>query len=237
MLRDADDPVVRPGLPEPVGGRFGIIAKALFARSKGLFGPLAVLNIVSRAIPFGDVAQLIAQWLSLEQKPAIFTIDAPEPGLEPAPYSGRLYGAPLLQHTLLVVRMKRARPAKPGLVQREAGKVERRFIEEVRAAVRSSAPDQRRDCIGDQSKPVFRSLDFIKRPLQLLPCFVLLGDIHVRTDQLDHIPLAVDDWMSDGMHAPHRSVRTNYPKIDFEIRFLPDCPLRYLGNPRPVFGK
>src|SRR6202790_4109554 len=169
MLRYADDPVVRPGLPEPVGGRFGIIAKALFARSKGLFAPLGVLDSGSRAVPFGDVAQLIAQWLSLKQKPAIFTIDAPEPGLEPAPLSGRLYGAPLLQHTLLVVRMKRARPAKPGLVQREAGKVEGRFIEEVRAAVRSSAPDQRRDCIGDQPKPIFRSLALIKTLFHFLP--------------------------------------------------------------------
>src|SRR5258708_29386062 len=37
------------------------------------------------------------------------------------------------------------------------------------------------------------------------------------------------------MHAPYRSVRKNYPKIDFEICFLPEGPLRYLGNPRPVF--
>src|SRR5882757_280866 len=59
--------MVRSSLPEPVGGRFGIVAKALLALAKCLLGPLAVLDIGRRAVPFDNVAQLIAQRLGLEQ--------------------------------------------------------------------------------------------------------------------------------------------------------------------------
>jgi hypothetical protein len=79
-----DEPVVRPGLPEPVRSRFGIITKALLALAKGLLGPLAVLDVGGRPVPFDNVARLIAQRHGLEQEPAIFTIEAPEPGFKPA---------------------------------------------------------------------------------------------------------------------------------------------------------
>jgi hypothetical protein len=39
------------------------------------------------------------------------------------------------------------------------------------------------------------------------------------------------------MHAPYRSVRKDYPKVDFEIRFVADRPLRYVDNPGPVLGE
>src|ERR1700687_4209877 len=117
VLRYAGDPVVRSGLPEPVGGRFGVIAKTLLALAKCLLGPLAVLDIGRRPVPFDNVAQLIAQRLGAEQKPAIFTIVAPEPGFKPTSHTGLPYCAPLLQHALPVVRMKSARPASFGLVQ------------------------------------------------------------------------------------------------------------------------
>src|SRR5882672_8952501 len=104
------DPVVGSGLPEPVGGGFGIVAKALLALAKRLLGPLAVLDVGGRPVPFDDVPRLIAQRLGTEQEPAIFTIEAPQPGFKLALHTGLPYCAPLLQHALLVVRMKRARP-------------------------------------------------------------------------------------------------------------------------------
>src|SRR5258708_16634710 len=109
--------MVRSGLPEPVGGRFGIVAKALLAVAKCVLGQLAVLDVGRRAVPFDNVARLIAQRLGLEQKPAIFAIETPQASFKPAAPTGLPYCAPLDQHTLLLVRMERARPASLGLVQ------------------------------------------------------------------------------------------------------------------------
>src|SRR5712671_2948405 len=106
MVRYAGDEVVRSGLPEPVGGRFGIVAKAFLALAKCNLGPLAILDVGRRPVPLDDVAQLIAQRLGGEQKPAIFTIAAPEPSLKLSSHTGLPYGTPLLQHALLVGRMK-----------------------------------------------------------------------------------------------------------------------------------
>src|ERR1700754_3662278 len=109
--------MIRAMLPEPIGRRFGIVAKALLALAKGFLSPLAVLDVGGRSVPFDNVARFIAQWHGLEQKPAIFTIEAPEPGFKPARRTGRAYCTPLDQHALLVLGMKSARPAGLGLVQ------------------------------------------------------------------------------------------------------------------------
>ena len=55
------------------------------------------------------------------------------------------------------------------------------MIEEIGESVQSGAPDQRRDCVDDQSKPILGLLDFVKGFLQRLPCEVLLGDIDTCT--------------------------------------------------------
>src|ERR1700674_4825336 len=111
MIRYAGDPVVRSGLPEPVGSGFGIVAKALLALAKCHLGPLAVLDVGGRPVPFDNVARLVAQRLGFEQKPAIFTIKALEPSFKAASRTGLPYCAPLHQHSRLVVRMKSPRPA------------------------------------------------------------------------------------------------------------------------------
>src|ERR1700730_8653091 len=128
MVRYASDKVVRSGLPEPVGGRFRIVAKALLALAKCLLGSLAVLDVGRRPVPFDNVAQLIVQRLGAEQKPAIFPVEAPQPSFKLASHAGLPYCAPLLQHARLVVRMKSTRPPRCGLVQCEAGVVEGRLI-------------------------------------------------------------------------------------------------------------
>jgi len=69
-----------------------------------------------------------------------------------------------------------------GLVQWEAGVVEGWLIKEIGVPLWSGAPDQRRNCVDDQSKAIFGFLDFVKSLLQRLLCSVLLGDIHMRTN-------------------------------------------------------
>src|SRR3984885_12737099 len=88
-----------------------------FTSAQLFLGPLAVLNVGGRPVPFDNVACLVAQRLGLEQKPAIFAIKAAEPSFKSTSHTGLPYCAPLLQHTFLVVRMKRARPASFGLVR------------------------------------------------------------------------------------------------------------------------
>ena len=48
VFRYVGEPVVRTVPPDPIGGRFGIITKALLALAKGLLGPLAVLDVGGR---------------------------------------------------------------------------------------------------------------------------------------------------------------------------------------------
>src|SRR5260370_42042113 len=118
MLRYGGEQMVRAGLPEPVGSSFGKVTKALLALAKRNLCQLAVLDIGSRPIPFGDVAYLIAQWLVAEQKPAILAVEAPEPCFGLAPHTGHPYRPPRLQQARDVVRMNRAGPAEfQGLVQ------------------------------------------------------------------------------------------------------------------------
>src|SRR5260370_36377117 len=165
VLRHAGHQMVRSALPEPVGTGFGIIAKALLAFAKGDLGPVAVLDVGRRTIPFDNVACLVAQRLGAKQEPAIFTIVAPEPSFKLAWPAGLPYRAPLLQHVLLVVRMKGARPSRFGLVQSDAGIVEGWLIEEVGHPVRPGAPDQGRDRVDDQSQAILGLFDFVKSVL------------------------------------------------------------------------
>src|SRR5579863_4876618 len=104
------DPMIRSCFPEPVRGRFGIVSKALFAFTKRQLCKLAVLDVGRRAIPARDTSRLIAQRLRLEQKPAIYPIEAPQPGFQTTSFSGFPDGGPLYIDVLLVFGMKGARP-------------------------------------------------------------------------------------------------------------------------------
>ena len=109
------------------------------------------------------------------------------------------------------------------------------MIKEIGVPLGSGTPDQRRDCVDDQSKAIFGFLDFVESLLQFLLGFVLLGDIQMRTDQFDHFALAVDDRMPHGMYALDRSVGKSYPKINFKGRFLSDRAGRRFDVADPVF--
>jgi hypothetical protein len=109
------------------------------------------------------------------------------------------------------------------------------LIEEIRDAVGFGAPNQGWNRIDDQPEVVLRSLDLVESLLQLLLCFVLLGDVDICADQLDQVPLAVEDGMSDRMHMFRCSIRKLDPKIDFDIRLVTDCPSGRVDHPQLVF--
>jgi hypothetical protein len=71
--------------------------------------------------------------------------------------------------------------------------------------------------------------------LQRFLCCVLLGDVHMRTDQLGDVAVAVDDRVPDGAHTLDRSIRKYNPEKDFESPFLPNRSRRRLDIACPVF--
>ena len=77
------------------------------------------------------------------------------------------------------------------LVLGEAGIMQSRLVKEVGNAIGSSAPDQCGDCINDQSQPIFGFLNAVKGFLQRRLCRVLLSDIRMGTNQLNHIAITV----------------------------------------------
>jgi hypothetical protein len=62
-----------------------------------------------------------------------------------------------------------------------------------------------------------------KSPLQLLLGFVLLGDVDVCPDQLNHLALAIEDRVSNRVHMFRCSVRKPDLKIDLKIDAVADC--------------
>src|SRR5215831_18120465 len=111
--------MVGPGLPQPIGRGFRIIAKVLLALAKRNLDPLAVLYVSRRPVPLDDPACFIAQRLGTEQKPAILTVEAPKPCLGLAWLAGRPRPAPCLQQRRNIVRMNGAGPSPfQGLIQR-----------------------------------------------------------------------------------------------------------------------
>src|ERR1700751_432687 len=131
--------------------------------------------------------------------------------------------------------MKSAGPPELGLIQRKTCIVERGLVEEIRDAVGFGAPDQGWNCIYDQPEVVLGSLDLVKSLLQLFLCFVLFGDVDICADQLDQIPLAIEDGMSDRMNMFRCSIRKPDPKIDFDIRLVTDCLSSRLDDSELVF--
>jgi hypothetical protein len=111
------------------------------------------------------------------------------------------------------------------------------LIEEIGVPLGSGTPDQRRDCVDDQSKVIFGFLDFVKGLLQRRLRGVLPGDVNMRTNQFNHITVATDDRMPHGMYVFYRTIRKSYSEINFEVYFLSDSLLCHFDHPLPVFGE
>ena len=94
MFRYAGDPMVRSGLPEPIGGRFSIIAEALLALPQRHLGPFAVLDVDARSIPFDDISDLVAKRYVMDQVPAVHSTSPPHPSFIVERYPRRYRGAP-----------------------------------------------------------------------------------------------------------------------------------------------
>ena len=74
-LAGGDIPDEAAGLAHPLClDQFG------FASPQFVLGPLAILDVGGRPVPFDNVALLVAQRHGSKQKPAIFTIEAPQLG-------------------------------------------------------------------------------------------------------------------------------------------------------------
>ncbi len=76
------------------------------APTQGRLGPLAVLDIATRAIPVHDVAQLVAPRHHLEEEPAIGAVAASPAGFDLPRLPSSEAGVPHVHHPPAIVGMQ-----------------------------------------------------------------------------------------------------------------------------------
>src|ERR1700730_13146433 len=126
-----------------------------FLSSKLHLGPLSVLDVRNRSIPFDDVSQLVAQRHGAAQEPAVFTVSPAHAKLELGMLPSCQRRAPILSGDCHVVRMERGQyTAAVKASPNEAVILQPRLIDEINGAVRQGAPDHARNRVDNEPEPV-----------------------------------------------------------------------------------
>src|SRR5580658_4224735 len=109
-----------------------------------LFRLLTILDIGAGAVPFDDVAGLVAHGYFLVQHPSVLPVCAPHARFEPKWLAAREACSPARDERAHVVSVHRRRPI-PALeiLQSESNKLEPALVEEVQVPVRTTGVDQR----------------------------------------------------------------------------------------------
>src|SRR6266849_9180217 len=147
---------------------FGQLSLALLEL---LLDLLAILNVDRYAVPLNEVFLLVAERHSANQKPAIFPVSPPQTHFILVPFPNRLLCEPLFNDSWNVVGMNWVRRIFDILLQRKAGIVHPRLIEEINDAVGPNAPGHSGNCVDDQAKVFFTAA-------HCLFAFDAFGDIH-----------------------------------------------------------
>src|SRR5262249_14175916 len=69
---------------------------------------------------------------------------------------------------------------------------------------------------------ILKLLDLLESLLQVGPCLVLLGHVHVGSNQFHDLPGDVEYGMADAMDVPDRPVRADYTEVDFTTCLMVD---------------
>lgn len=118
--------------------------------------------------------------------------------------------------------------------RREARVVVPALIEEFGGAVGQSAPRQRRDCVDDDSKLIFRFFDFDERLFQSSVRMVLLGDVHHRADILQ-LPRIISHGMRHDVDVLDRSIRQEESMFEIQIHSVLNSEIESLSYEDDVF--
>src|SRR5206468_10138912 len=115
------------------------------------FGPLSVVDVGSRSVPFDDVPLRIAQRHSAQHEPAILPVSAPQTCFLLERLSSRQSRAPLVDGAVFGMKCVHPTPA-AALFQGEAGVVSEALIQKIRRPVGQFAPGQRGNGVDDEAE-------------------------------------------------------------------------------------
>src|SRR5262245_24497680 len=135
--------------------RYGVgdLSKLRFLFPQSILGALSVLNVGVRSVPVHDITVLIAQRLSSEQEPPIFSVVSPQASFNLPGLSGCDEFQPLIQNLFQIIRMNcDLPPPAMGLVRPKTRVVVPSLVEEFIGAVRQAAPRERWYGINDSSQ-------------------------------------------------------------------------------------
>src|SRR6266511_3536921 len=122
----------------------------------------------------------------------------------------------------------------PCLLRRETRIVKPALIEKFGRAVRQSTPRQRGDRVDNDSKSIFRILDFGERLFQSCFRVLLLGDVHHRANILQ-VPRFISHGMRHNMDVLDRSIRQEESMFEIQIRSVLNSAIESLLYEDDVF--
>ena len=120
---------------------------------QGFFGPLAIIDVSTRAIPLDDLSPFVVERYVADQQPPILPVRPAHAGFTFHRLARRHGGAPFVHEPGKVVGVNCRLPAPTqSLLQREPAEFKPTPIDEIEGAVRPSAPDVSRDGVDHVPK-------------------------------------------------------------------------------------
>src|SRR5258708_696663 len=192
-----------------------------------LLGSLAILNIRPSGIPANNVAVVVAKGIVADKKPAIVTVFSKRSLLQFKRLTARERLLALLAQPfhILGVEDPCALVLSLHVLQSEAGVIEHCLICIKGCPIRAQHIDITGDGVGHPPKLCFLRLYLLERSLESRSRFVLLGDIHRRTDQFNDITRSIHYGVSDHMNVLDRAVWQRKPIVDLKVSSVPNGSL------------
>src|ERR1700688_3003705 len=184
-----------------------------------LLGPLAILNIGPSRVPANNVPLIVAKRIVTDQKPPIVTVFSKRSLLKFKRLTARETLMALLAQPFQILGVEDpcALVFSLHVLQSETGVIEQCLICIKGCPVRAQHVNITGDGVGHPPKLCFLRLYFLKRSLQSRSRFVLLGDIHRRTDYFNDITRSIHYRVSDHVNVLGRAVWQNKPIVDLKV--------------------
>src|SRR5580692_10510488 len=154
-----------------------------------LLGPLAILDIRPSRVPANNVPLVVAKGIVADKKPAVVTVFSKRSLLKFKRLTARERLIALLAQPFQILGVEGpwALVFSLHVLQSETGVIEHSLICIKGCPIRAQHVNITGDGVGHPPKLCFLRLYLLKRSLQSRSRFVLLGDIHRRTDQFNDI--------------------------------------------------
>src|ERR1700677_756027 len=197
-----------------------------------LLGPLAILDIGPSRVPANNVPLVVAKRIEADKKPAIITVFPKLSLLKFKRLTARERLIALLEQPFHILRVEDpcGKVFSLHVLQSETGVIEHCLICIKGCPIRAEHVNKTDDGVGHPPKLCLLRLYLLKRSLQSRSRFVLLGDIHHRSDKFYEVVFRIDDRMSDRMEELDSSVGKNNAVVRFIVCFLDFGPFEEFLN-------